>query len=127
MPVTLVSMKIFGPGDGPIHVALGCEVDDRVDLVLDEEPLDERAVADVPVHERVLRMILHVRQVLEIARVGQLVEVHDVDVGMLLDHHPDEIAPDEAGTSRDENAFHNCLRYCSSDSCQVLIGSSSRA
>ena len=51
--MTLVWMKASGPDDRPVHVALGREVDHRVDVIFVEDRLDGRAVADVGLLEEV--------------------------------------------------------------------------
>ena len=82
------------------------EVDDRVDVVLVQHLSHERAVADVAMHEAVATRGPRTRQVLEIAGVRQLVEVHDEAVRVLRQHHPDEVAPDETRAACDQDSPH---------------------
>jgi hypothetical protein len=45
---------------------------------------------------------LHVAEVLEVARVGELVEIHDRVAGMARQDVTDEVGADEAGAPGDE-------------------------
>lgn len=69
-------------------------------------------VADVFLHERVVGLVLDVVQVSQVAGVGQLVEVDDVVVGVLVDEQADYMAADETGTAGDYDVsleFHICM------------------
>ena len=87
-------------GDGVVVVALCGVVHDRV--VAGHELVQKGTVADVAHHE------LHAvggqaRDVLAVARVGELVEHRDVDLGVVLHHVVHEVGPDEAATPGDED------------------------
>ena len=56
---------------------LGGEVDDGRRLVLAEDPLDRVAIGDVALHEDVVRIAEHRLERIEIAGVGELIEVDD--------------------------------------------------
>ncbi len=88
--------EVLGPVDGAVHVGFGREVDDGARLVLGQQAVDQRAVADVALHEDVVRIALERRQGLEVAGIGQLVEVDD---GLVALREPveNEIGADEAG------------------------------
>ena len=64
-----------GAEDGAVDVRLGGEVDDCIGAVVGQQGADERRVADVAVHEHVLRIGTQVAQVFEAAGVGEQVEV----------------------------------------------------
>ena len=88
--------------DRLLHVRLGRRVDDHVDLA--DELLDQLRIADVPVHEREPLVAHHVREILEVARVGERVERDDLVVGV-RQQVADEVRGDEAGSAGDENAL----------------------
>jgi uncharacterized protein YkvS len=67
-------------------------------------PLTKVAVADVALDEAVAWIVLDVPQVLEIARVGELVEVDDLAVGVVRKVQADEVAADEACAARDQDS-----------------------
>ena len=57
-----------------------------------------------PVHEGVAGVVLDVAQVLEVAGVGELVEVDDLDVVVLGEHVAHEVGADEAGAAGDHES-----------------------
>ena len=96
--------------EGAVDVALGGEVDDGVDA--GDELGDEVGVADVALDEAVAlgeRRAVDVAQVVEVAGVGQLVEVDDLVVVVRRQEMADEVAADEAGAARDQDLPHRFL------------------
>jgi len=105
----------FRAEDGAVDVALGGEVDDRVDLVLGKEALDEGAVADVTLDKHIAALgagffrrlpiaRLDVGEVFEVARVGEGVEIDDAPRKIWAPEEPvDEVRADEAGAAGDED------------------------
>ena len=80
-------------------MGLGRVVHDGV--VPGDDAVQELRVADVPHHE------LHAvggkpRDVLAVARVGELVQNGDVHLGMVVHHIVHEVAADEAAAARDD-------------------------
>ena len=74
-----------------------------------EEAVDEQPIADVAVHEKVAGLTVYAGQVLEIARIGQGVQIDHrlVAVGQPVQH---EIAADESGAAGNQNHFARPLR-----------------
>ena len=89
--------------DGTVDVALGGEVDDAVDLLVLHQLQHPFEIADVHLHEAVVRPVLDVFQVREIPRVGELVEVDDPVIGIFVDEQPDYMAADEPGAAGDDD------------------------
>jgi len=83
-------------------VRFGREIDHRARLVLGQQAVEQRAVADVALDEDVARIVLERGQGLEIAGVGELVEVDDRFVA-LGDPVEDEIGADEAGAAGNQD------------------------
>ena len=77
-------------------VALGRQVHDGVDLVRADDVIDQLTVADVALHEDVVRVVLELLEVLEVPRVGQLVVVDDLPRRAVLPQPLHEVAADEA-------------------------------
>jgi hypothetical protein len=77
-----------------------------------QQAVDQRAVADVALHEDVARIALQAGQVGAVAGVGERVEVDDrlVRCRQPVEH---EVAADEAGAAGDENG-HGCSGGCPS-------------
>ena len=63
--------------DGSIHMRLGGEVDDGSGFVLREQTGNKICIPYIAPDESVAGMTLQGSKVLEIARVGELVEVDD--------------------------------------------------
>ena len=63
--------------DGAVYVALGCKVEDGAGLVRSQQLADQGRVAKVALNKDVLGVTGDRRQVLQIAGVGQLVQVDD--------------------------------------------------
>ena len=99
--------------DRAVDVAFGREVDHPVDVVSGEQRAHGLVVADVAFDERVVRTVLDVPQVREIAGVGQAVEVYDPVVGVFPDEQPHDVRADESGAAGDQDiAFHVRLFCC---------------
>jgi hypothetical protein len=88
--------------DAAVDVALGGEVDDRLDRVALHQLLHRRAVPDVPAHEDVSGIPLEVAQVLEIPGVGQGVDVHHQVFRVRPAYEAHVLRPDEAGAASHE-------------------------
>ena len=70
--------------DRAVHVALCCQVDDTVHLLLLHQAVESVEVADVHLHELVVRTVLDVLQIGQIARIRQLVQVDDAILRILV-------------------------------------------
>ena len=83
-------------------MALGCEMQDGARLVAIEQPIEKRWVADVALLEMVGWKPLDGNQVLQVAGIGELVEIDDRSV---YEREPveNEIRPNKAGSAGHEN------------------------
>ena len=88
--------------DAAVDVRFGGKIDDGAGLVLGKQFGDEVEVADVALDENVAGIATQAGEILEVAGVGQRVEVDDRLVG-LRQPVEDEIAADETGTAGDED------------------------
>ncbi len=68
-------------------------------------------IGDVTMHELVPRMVDGLFEILEPARIGQLVERGHVPVGMRRQRMADEVGADEAGAPRHKNLLHRCQPF----------------
>ena len=89
--------------DGAVHVALGGEVDDAIDLLVLHELVNRLEVADVGLYELIVRLVLDVFQIGKIACVSQLVEVDDFIIGILVHEQTYDMASDEARAASNDN------------------------
>src|SRR6266478_4436969 len=98
--------EIIGAVDGAVDVALSGEVNDGAGPLALEQVAQKIAIDDVAVCEAIARVSFDGAQVVEIARVRQLVEIQDARAfrGNPLEN---EIRANEASATGDENEiFH---------------------
>jgi len=102
-----VGLNEFGRAmDRTIHMGLGGKVDDGTGSVLDKELGNQFGITDVSADKDIPGIALQRGKVLEVARVGQLVEVDD---GVFLKGDPVEnkVRADESGTAGNEDCGHD--------------------
>ena len=94
--------EFAGAMDGAIDVRLGGKMDDGARLPLGQQTVEQAPVADVAAHEGMADIAVERGQVLEVARVGQLVEIDDrfAGLGEPVQH---EIGADEPGAAGYQN------------------------
>ncbi len=98
--------------DGAVDMALGSKVDDAVYMLVLHQLVESLEVADVHLHELVVRTVLNILQVCQVAGVGQLVEIDDVILRVLVHEQAHHMAPYEAGaTSNNYCLRHTYLRF----------------
>ena len=104
-----------GVFDAAVDVALGCQVDDAVDVVLSHYLEHLIEVADIGAHEGVVGSLFYVFEIGQVAGIGQLVKVDDVVLGILVDEEAHYVRAYEAGSAGDEDmscvGIH-CYCYC---------------
>lgn len=83
------------------------KVNNAPDVVLSEQLLNKRLVADIPLHKGIVGQALAFLQVVEIARVGELVEIDDMIIRVLPAEVRYKVGSDEAGSAGDENGGHD--------------------
>src|SRR5215831_6096676 len=91
--------------DAAVNVALGGEVQDRVDARTDNRS-DRVAVGDIALDEAITRVVRQVRQVRQVAGVAEAVEVDDSDLALRVEEVAHEVAADEAAATGHQNLFH---------------------
>ena len=92
-------------------MGLGGEVDDAVDVLFLEELQDAVEIADVEADETVVRAVLDVLQVREVAGVGQFVEVDDPVLRVFVHEEPHDVRADETGAAGDDNGSLHGIRF----------------
>ena len=85
-------------------MALGCEVDDTIDLLVLHQLVERVEVADVHLHKLVIGLVLDVLEVGQVAGVRQFVEVNDVILGVLV--HEQAPSNKACATSNNDCSFH---------------------
>ena len=59
--------------DGAVYMRLGRKIHHRAGLALGQQSSHQRRVTDVPLHKDMARIPLHTVQIVQVARVGELV------------------------------------------------------
>ena len=93
-----------GAVDRAIDVAFRCEIHDRIRTMLGEHLRDESAIADIALHEHMVGIAVQHRQGVEIARIGQRIEIDDAHAARNGVEH--KITADETGTAGYEPCRH---------------------
>ena len=92
-----------GVFDGAVDVALGGEVNDAIYIVLLHDGAHALEVADVGLHEGVVRLALNILQVGQVTGIGEGIQVNNFVLGVLVDEETYNVRADEAGAACDEN------------------------
>ena len=94
--------------DGTVHVAFCRKMDDAIDMFVLHELVESVKIADVHLHELVVRLAFDVLEIREVTRVSKLVKVDNLVFRILVHEKANYVAPDKACTARDDNGtFHN--------------------
>ncbi len=84
------------------------QVDDTVDMLILHELVERVKVANVHLHELVVRLVLDILEVRKVARVGKLIEVDNLVFRILIDKESNDMASDKARAAGNDNgSFHN--------------------
>ena len=88
--------------DGAVDMRFGRKIDDGTGLVLRQQAVDQRRVAEISVDKHMPRIAIQRGEVLPVAGIGELVQVDDrlAGAGQPVQH---EVAADEAGTAGNED------------------------
>ena len=96
--------------DAAVNMAFGGQVHHGAGLVFGEDALERGAVADIGLLEGVARVAGHGGKRLQVAGVGEFVEINDALVGV-LDQVADKGGADKAGTAGDEKGHGDFLCF----------------
>ena len=89
--------------DGAVHMALGGEMDDAVDMLVLHQLVNALEVADVHLDELVVGLALDILEVGEVTGIGEFVDVDDVVFGVLVYEQPYHMAANESGSAGDDD------------------------
>src|SRR4029450_2759106 len=92
------------PVDRTVHMALGGEVHDRLDPLARKQLRDSLLIANVGLDETIVGLPLDFAQAVEVAGVGQLVDIDDMKTAS--HEAPDHRTADEARPAGDQNSLH---------------------
>src|SRR5580704_13190289 len=87
-------------------MALGGEIDDRIDGIRRDHRVGELGIADVAALEPIARIAFDVGEILEVSRVSKLVDVEDRLLGIAGQLVADEIRADKSAATGDNQPLH---------------------
>jgi len=85
--------------DRTVHMALRSQVDDTIHLFLLHQPIESIEIADIHLHERIVRLILHILQIGQITRIRQLVQIDNAIFRILVYKQAHHMAAYKTGTA----------------------------
>ena len=92
--------------DRTIHMALCCQMNNAIHFLLLHQRINRVKVADIGLHKTIIRLILYVLQVSQIAGISQLVYIDNAILWILVDKKSYHMATNKSGTAGNNNSFH---------------------
>ena len=93
-------------GDGAVHMALRRKVHDNIRLLFLKQIKDKLPVCDVAPDKLIIRLSLQRRHRLQVARVGQKIQIDELILRIFIHHIVHEVAADKSGAAGYDK-FHN--------------------
>ena len=103
--------KCEGILDGTVDVAFCCKMYDSVHLVLLHYVHNCLEVADVALHESIVRTVLDVLEVGKVASVCELIDVDDVVFWILVYKQSYHMRAYKSGSTSYDNVLHSLLFF----------------
>ncbi len=104
--------KIRRAKDRAVDVRFRREMDDGVDLVFAQQPIDQLSITNIALNKDVSLRVRQILQVFEGTSVRQQIEVDDFRLWFGFQQKSDEICPDKARAASDEDVLHlDYLRF----------------
>lgn len=97
--------------DRTVHMALSREMDDAVDMLFLHQFVNTVEIADIHLYETVIRFILDVLQVGQVASVSKLIEVDDPVIRVFVHEKANNVTADKTGAASDDNSTHKVEGY----------------
>jgi hypothetical protein len=91
-----------GVGDGTVDMGFSREVQDMVDLVTFNDPANAVRIPQIDFLEAIPGIFRHWRQILQVSRVGQTIQVHYPPHPGLTHHMPDQVRTDESSATSNQ-------------------------
>ena len=89
--------------DGTVYMALSGEMDDAVNVLILHQLVECFEVTDVHLDKLVVGLIFYILEVGKVAGIGQLIQVYDVVLRILVYEKADYMATDEACSTCDDD------------------------
>ena len=96
--------------DGAVHVAFCSQMNDAVNMLVLHKLVESVKVANVHLHELVVRLVFDVLEVCKVASVGQLVKIDNLVVRVLVHEQANHVATNKACAAGDnDGSFHKMV------------------
>ena len=95
--------KSEGVFDRSVDVTLGGQMDNAVDLVLLHQRQDGIEIANIGFDKHIVGFVFDVFQVGQVAGIGQLIEIYNVIIGILVDKKAHYMRANETGTAGNDD------------------------
>ena len=82
-------------------MTFGCQVDDAVNLFVLHQLIEGIKVADIHLYKLVIELVLNVFEVGKVSGVGQLIQIDDFILRVLVYKKSNHVATDKSGTTCD--------------------------
>ena len=81
-------------------------MDDAVKTFFFKKLIDKRCIHDVTFHKVIIGFLVHIRQILQIAGIGQFVQIINLIIRIFVHKKADDMRADETGAASDQYFFH---------------------
>ena len=102
-PQHIGAHKDLRSGNGAVNMGFGGKMDDRIDCPFLQDGRHQRGIADVTLDKAVVGIVFDRGQVLQVAGIGQAIQVGHVAAGIGGNKGMDKIGADETSASGHEN------------------------
>ena len=97
--------------DRPIHMALSRKMDNPSYIISRDNLLNLFVITYIRLNKNIIRFILDILEICQIAGISELVEVYNPVVRILVDEEPDNVAADEPGATGYQYSPLECHNY----------------
>ncbi len=104
--------KFHRAADRPVYMRLGGQMDHRIDSIFSEKQLHLIGIGDVGLHESVVGLVLYIRQVFEVAGVGEFIHIYDVIIRIFIYEKPHHVRANKTGATGNHDVFCTMCHCC---------------
>ena len=96
-------------------------MNDAVNLFILHKLVERVKIANIHLHELVVRLVLDVLEVCEVARIGKLIEVDNLVFWVFVHEQANYMAPDKTCTAGDDDILHMKVPYHRAVGAKLLL------
>ena len=95
--------------DGTVHMTLGRQVNDSFRLVFIKQRINGCSIYNIHALKHIVRCILDIAQVLEIAGIGQHIHIDDAVLAVFVYKQANDVRANKSGTAGDDDVLHTTI------------------